>query len=600
MLRPLFAMFVSAALAVQSPAEQIYVTRVFPAPGQLGLFVANADGTDERPLLADRGLDYDATWSRDGAWIAFTSERSGSADLFRVHPDGTGLERLTDSPAYDDQAAFSPDGRRLVFVSTRGGGTADLWTLEIGSREAHSLTSGAGGDFRPSWSPDAQWIAFSSDRGNGLPFAHGRWEALHVVDIYVIHPDGSGLKRLGTGGGFCGSPKWSADSRRVIAYCMSAQDTIDFRWTAVTSDGTTRLMTFDLDGGSSEAATGPGVKIAPSFVSAGDIGFIRKDRTANGIHYASGKTGPKGPVQYAAWSPDGSRVVFHKVVPPPGSSLGSPIWSRQPHYELRLGEVQPSFNRTGDKFVMANYVPTPDGNNLLVVDAATNTRTVLFHDKTLSVLGPQWTPNGNTILFGVGHFGLFFNMFHDLFLSKPDRVDGGAQVATINADGSGFQELTKGPNNNGFPSPSPDGTEFVYRTFGPQGDGLRIMNVQSRAVRTLTEGYDNFPLWSPRGDLILFSRVVDNDYEIFSIAPDGSGLKRLTTTPGNDAHQGWSPDGSRIVFASARYGFKDEAIYTNAPQPYGDIFVMRADGTDVQQLTDNQWEEGTPAWRPGR
>ena len=126
------------------------------------------------------------------------------------------------------------------------------------------------------------------------------------------------------------------------------------------------------------------------------------------------------------------------------------------------------------------------------------------------------------------------------------------------------------------------------------------MNVQSRAVRTLTEGYDNFPLWSPRGDLILFSRVVDNDYEIFSIAPDGSGLKRLTTTPGNDAHQGWSPDGSRIVFASARYGFKDEAIYTNAPQPYGDIFVMRADGTEVEQLTDNQWEEGTPAWRPGR
>ena len=599
MLRPLCAvLFVSAALAAQSPAAQIYVTRVFPAPGQLGLFVANAEGTDERPLLPAPQLDYDATWSRDGAWIAFTSERNGSADLFRVHPDGTGLERLTDSPAYDDQAAFSPDGRRLVFVSTRGGGTADLWTLEIASRETHSLTSGPGGDFRPSWSPDGQWIAFSSDRGNGLPFSHGRWEALHGVDIYGIRTDGSGLKRLSTGAGFCGSPKWSVDSRRVIAYCMSAQDTIDFRWTAVTGDGTTRLMTFGLDGGSSEAAAGSGVKIAPSFLAGGDVGFIRKDRSANGIHYASGKTGPKGPIQYASWSPDGSRVVFHKVIPPPGGALGSPIWSRVPQYELRLAEVQPSFNRTGDRFVMANYVPTPNGNNLLVVDAATRKSAVLFHDKTLSVLGPQWTPNGSTILFGVGHFGLFFNSFHDLFLSKPDRVDGGAQVAMINADGTGYQEVTTGPNNNGFPSPSPDGTEFVYRTFGPQGDGLRIMNVQTRAVRTLSEGYDNFPLWSPRGNLIMFSRVVDNDYEIYSIAPDGSGLKRLTTTPGNDAHQGWSPDGSHIVFASARFGFKDEAIYTNAPQPYGDIFVMRADGTDVQQLTDNQWEEGTPAWRP--
>jgi hypothetical protein len=45
-------------------------------------------------------------------------------------------------------------------------------------------------------------------------------------------------------------------------------------------------------------------------------------------------------------------------------------------------------------------------------------------------------------------------------------------------------------------------------------------------------------------------------------------------------------------------GFKDEVAYTDAPQPYGEIFVMRYDGTGVEQLTDNQWEEGTPAWQP--
>jgi TolB protein len=39
-------------------------------------------------------------------------------------------------------------------------------------------------------------------------------------------------------------------------------------------------------------------------------------------------------------------------------------------------------------------------------------------------------------------------------------------------------------------------------------------------------------------------------------------------------------------------------MYTDAPQPYGELFVMRYDGSDVQQLTDNQWEDGTPAWRP--
>ncbi len=145
---------------------------------------------------------------------------------------------------------------------------------------------------------------------------------------------------------------------------------------------------------------------------------------------------------------------------------------------------------------------------------------------------------------------------------------------------------------------APDGKRFVYRTFGPDGEGLRIMNIETRAVTTLTTGYDNFPIWSPRGDRIVFSRVADGDYEIYSIAPDGSGVKRLTSALGNDAHQGWSPDGEHIVFASSRMGFKDEGAYTDAPQPYGELFVMRADGTGVEQLTDNQWEEGAPAWRP--
>ena len=71
-----------------------------------------------------------------------------------MKPNGANLERLTDSPAYDDQAAFSPDGRQLVFVTSRAGGTADLWTLDLQTRRAKPLTSGPGGDFRPAWSPD--------------------------------------------------------------------------------------------------------------------------------------------------------------------------------------------------------------------------------------------------------------------------------------------------------------------------------------------------------------------------------------------------------------------------------------------------------------
>jgi Tol biopolymer transport system component len=260
--------------------------------------------------------------------------------------------------------------------------------------------------------------------------------------------------------------------------------------------------------------------------------------------------------------------------------------------------MQPSFDPSGLRYASADYVPMPEGNHLFVVDAETQKATTIFHEPARSVLGPQWSAKGDAIVFGIGPFGAFFNGFHNLFLGKADRVDGGAQIAMIKPDGTGFRELTKGPNNNGFPSLAPDSTRVVYRTFGSDGDGLRIMNLPTGAVTTLTTGYDNFPLWSPRGDLIMFSRIEDGDYDVFTIRPDGTGVRRLTSSPGNDAHMGWSADGERIVFTSSRMGFKDEVMYTDAPQPYGELFVMRYDGSDVQQLTDNQWEDGTPAWRP--
>src|SRR4029078_12461428 len=144
--------------------QKIVFARVWPNAGQIGLFVADADGANERPLVAPGEIDYDPVWAPDGGSIVFTSDRNGSADLYRVKPDGTALERLTDNPAYDDQAAFSPDGSRLLFVHTRARGTADLWTMDVQSRRAKPLTSAPGGDFRPSWSPDGKWIAFSSDR----------------------------------------------------------------------------------------------------------------------------------------------------------------------------------------------------------------------------------------------------------------------------------------------------------------------------------------------------------------------------------------------------------------------------------------------------
>ena len=579
--------------APSEAADRVVLARM--APTGATLYVANADGTGEHAITQPGSLNYNPAWSPKGDWIAFTSERDGSADLFRMHPDGSGLEKLTDHPAFDDQAAFSPDENQIVFVSTRAAGFANLWILDLTTRKGRPLTSGHGGDFRPAWSPDEKWIAFSSDRESTAPAAKGRWERLHLVDIFVIHPDGTGLKRVSQHGDFCGTPKWMPNSKSVIAYCMSAQETWSNRFGNGTGDD--KLLRIDLAGGPATLVpAGPGIKLAPSVLPSGAIAYLRRDKDAHGAFYADGSKGPSGnDVRFPSWSPNGKEVVYSRFATKRPTAPAK-LWSRNQNFDLYSTDFLPAYDATGAN--LAVTWPNADKSvNLGIIDGEGNRRTLLMQPKLL--LAPQWSPDSKLIVFGIGEFSAFLDL--DVGEKKPfDPVNGGAQVGIIHADGTGFKVITSGPNNNAFPSFSPDGRRIVYRTMGASEQGLRILNLDDHSIVQLTTEWDNFPIWSPNGNSIAFIRRTSSDFQVFTIRPDGKDLKQLTDTRGIDAHLAWSPDGERLLFTSSRMGFKDEALYTGEPQPYGEIFAMNSDGTHVEQLTDDQWEEGGPAWQPRR
>ena len=132
------------ALAKTSKKGVMLMNRIGPFASEL--FIANADGSNERSLLQSAVFDYHASFSRDGQWIVFTSEREGlgQADLYRARADGTGIERLTTDPHVDDQGVLSADGSRVAFVSTRGSLRTNIWVLDVKSGKLRNLTDHPG------------------------------------------------------------------------------------------------------------------------------------------------------------------------------------------------------------------------------------------------------------------------------------------------------------------------------------------------------------------------------------------------------------------------------------------------------------------------
>jgi Tol biopolymer transport system component len=149
--------------------------------GDWSIFLVRPDGS-ERLRLTDGGQSMAPVWSPDGSKLAYHGTRDGNLDVFVANADGTQERRITQDPGDDWSPAWSPDGTRLVFTSNRAGND-DVWEVSVTGGAATQLTHDRAADQVPVWSPDGSRIAFVSDRTGD-------------VEVWSMAPDGTDVTNL--------------------------------------------------------------------------------------------------------------------------------------------------------------------------------------------------------------------------------------------------------------------------------------------------------------------------------------------------------------------------------------------------------------------
>lgn len=219
-----------------------------------------------------------------------------------------------------------------------------------------------------------------------------------------------------------------------------------------------------------------------------------------------------------------------------------------------------------------------------------------------------------------------------VFTCQVNRAQASDQICIINADGTGFRQLTNDNVRHFYPSLSPDGKSVLYVAFretnvyeiyemnlsdgtikrltnrigvltapeiSPDGETITftrgnpatqqhqiwIMERNGDDAQNLPQVFGWDPTWSPDGKLILFASNRDGGIQLFTVSPKGSAIKRITKLPAIRGRSDWSPDGKFIVTYSGE-SWKRE------------VYIMNADGSDVRQLTPAGGNSQGPSFSP--
>lgn len=201
-----------------SSGHHIAYVDLFSRNSNPGVYVMKKDGSGLRRIV--EGMAFSTAWDPKREGVMYTSvgptfaAETTKVDIISVDinsKNNSGHKRLTTGGENNAFPSPSPDGKWVVFRSGRSG-YKNLYIMDAVDGERgglHRLTEGPWTDTMCNWSPRGEWIAFASDRENP---GSGSFE------IFMIHPDGTGLKKLvhsGTGGR-TNHPWFSPDGETVV------------------------------------------------------------------------------------------------------------------------------------------------------------------------------------------------------------------------------------------------------------------------------------------------------------------------------------------------------------------------------------------------
>jgi TolB protein len=222
-----------------------------------------------------------------------------------------------------------------------------------------------------------------------------------------------------------------------------------------------------------------------------------------------------------------------------------------------------------------DFVPYRDfiGSNLEILDVDTGVRTIVYHVDD-SLQAPNWTPDGKALIYNRN--------------GKLYRFDLATRTPTeINTD---FAD-----ENNNDHVLSFDGKMLgiSHRRDAESNSIVYAVPVEGGVPQEITPtGPSYLHGWSPDGQLLVFTGGREGNFDIYSIAADGSGQEeRLTTFPGLEDGSEYTPDGSRIYFNSTH---RSDSKQSGLMQ----IWRMPPGGYEHEQVTDDEFNNWFPHISP--